>query len=109
METKMEITHKEWQILNRQTDEILAEWWCLLNNWEWVNELGEEEKPENYKNGRRTSLMKSIERLISEKYLARYWNKKMQNFEEWWEKTHSPDIKVRDKYMRERIYGGDQK
>ena len=72
------------------SNKTLAEWWCLLNNWEWPESgLGEPDPiPKPYRSDtRRRSLMTAIEHRIGLKECLREWNKKSlpgYRFDEWW-------------------------
>ena len=98
------LTHEEWLLLNKQDEGTLAEWWCELNHWNWVEELGTPEKPKDRHIGRRTAFMETIEDLVSEKTISRIWNKEMtdEEFADWWENSKSPDKKTRNSYFDKR-------
>lgn len=73
---------------------MLAEWWCLLNNWEWPREgLGEPDPvPEKHRpDTRRGQIMDAIAERIGHKECLREWNReRMQpaEFEAWWLRYH---------------------
>ena len=101
----MERLHDEWMVLNKQDEKTLAVWWCKLNKWEWVKELGQPEDSKSYELGKRTALLGMMELLVSEKLLSRTWNKKMGDaeFEDWWINNKSPDKDIREAWMNKRM------
>jgi hypothetical protein len=78
----MTISMEDAAILAAQSTETLCLWECLLNCWEWPEEIPNPEPPytgsiylpEKY--ARRAAIRKAIEEVVGEKELSRYWNTK---------------------------------
>ena len=62
-------------ILAVQDEQTLAQWYCMMNRWEWPKSLPDEEPREYIKNGRRSMIMWVIESVIGDKACLREHNK----------------------------------
>jgi hypothetical protein len=73
---------------------MLAEWWCLLNRFEWPKEgIGEPEPiPQPWRpNTRRSQLMYAIVERIGKRECLREWNRERMSdaeFDAWWIDTY---------------------
>lgn len=71
-------------------DRTLAEWWCLLNKWEWPRAgLGEPDPIHEKREGisRRGQIMNAIFGRIGPRECLREWNRDTMPgaaFDEWW-------------------------
>ena len=47
-------------LLNSNDDRTLADWWCVLNRWEWPERIPNPEDPKAERPTRRSALMHEI-------------------------------------------------
>lgn len=84
------MTNDDRKAIAEAPDLMLAEWWCLLNKWEWPREgLGEPDPvPEKHDgNRRRGQIMNAICDRIGIRECLREWNRNNMPgpiFDEWW-------------------------
>ena len=65
-----------------QPNEVLAEWWCLLNRWEWPGKIPNPEPFQPWRaKGRRRKLMDMIDDVVGGRLISRTWNKDMTDEE----------------------------
>ena len=86
-----EVTQVDKDIIKKQDNITLADWWCALNSWEWPIELPDEDCHSYKKNSRRGQLMNYIQEITGSKLTSRRWNKDEMNDEEfecWWVEGH---------------------
>lgn len=84
----LNISDADKAILDEADTETLANWWCMLNRYEWPEELPNPEKAEYIPGGRRGRLMDHIQGRIGIKECLRSWNKDSKPgvvFDKWWE------------------------
>jgi hypothetical protein len=78
------------EILENQTDEVLAKWGCAINSWGWPEEMPSPEDPKDWAEGRRNAIQKWIIVKIGLKACLREWNRERMNdaeFVDFWEKN----------------------
>lgn len=88
------MTEQDKAILDTQSDKVLAEWYSLLNNWQWPSTLPNPEPIHHV--DRRGQLMDYIEDEIGSKECLRWaWQNVIyptsyshQEFEDWWTENH---------------------
>lgn len=88
------ITKGQHEILSTQSPTKLCEWYCILNTFGWIEELGAEplntKKKDLINEVLRYRIMRWIESIVGEKAVSKYWNTKFRNtmsesdFEIWW-------------------------
>lgn len=74
-------------LLNVATDKTLAEWWCLLNRYEWPEKIPNPTPRDAAIPNRRGALMNEIVSRIGMKECLREWNKDSmpgEQFDEWY-------------------------
>jgi hypothetical protein len=89
--------------INKQKDDVLAEWWCELNRWNWPKGLNTPEEPKEYvRGGRRGLLMDMICKKIGRKMILRKWNDHMtaEEFNDFYAGTHEGDEKAAERYYK---------
>jgi hypothetical protein len=88
-----DITGVELIILSRQDEETLARWYCMLNSWDWPEEIPNvEPKPKlvGERTPRRDALMGYILGKVSQQSIMAHWNRaKMteDEFNDWFNET----------------------
>jgi hypothetical protein len=94
------ITEADKAALIRQDDPTLAEWYCLLNGWQWPAELPDPETLEYRAGSRRGLIMDWIGEMVGNRLCSRVWNKGMtdQEFEDFWNGTALKDPAARARY-----------
>jgi len=74
------------EVINNQDDVTLAQWACMLNKWEWPEELPNEDKShetQDYKTGgRRSQLRTLMEDRVGHRLVSWEWNKENMTIEE---------------------------
>jgi hypothetical protein len=88
------VSEEQWRTLREQSNEVLAEWWCLLNRWQWPVELPEPEPAHPYpRGGKRSQIMDWIHDKVGDWLVSRTWNKDMPDdvFESFRRKEREPD------------------
>jgi hypothetical protein len=82
------MTDEDLKSLRAAPPRMLAEWWALLNRWEWPAEgLGQPESRECAPEGRRGQIMRWIMDEIGHKACLREWNRDSMTdaeFDAWW-------------------------
>ena len=82
------ITQADIDILNKQDDDTLAKWNCLMNSWKWPEDLADEPDDENQpksdwgKPSRRSEMMQFIEKRVGGRAISWAWNKERMTIEE---------------------------
>jgi hypothetical protein len=96
------VTELDIEIMERQGMGTLAEWYCMLNRWQWPDELPNEEEPEDRREGRRTALMKWIKNRVGQRVCSRVWNKDMgdEEFEDFWRGAYEGDKDAKDRHEK---------
>lgn len=91
-------------VLEKQTDEVLAEGWCLLNRWGWPEWLPDpmteaERNTKDYTPDNRASeIMRWIDDKLGHKVVNRCWNKDCmtdEEHEDFWNGYHEGDEEAR--------------
>lgn len=98
------LTAKDLEVLGAQSEKTLAEWWCKLNSWGWVDAL--EDPPPAYGSGdewrknqpdKRELVMNWISEKVGHKATSKEWNVNHLHvdhrmteaqFEEWYTGIH---------------------
>lgn len=76
-------------------DRMLAEWWCLLNKWQWPRDGLGQPDPETHPwtaNTRRGEIMAAIVERIGMRECLREWNAGTMaraEFDAWWAARHA--------------------
>lgn len=80
------INAEDHAVLAQQDMKTLAEWWCLLNRWEWPRELVDPEPAVHVPGGRRGRIMDWIDQRIGHRVVSREWNRHMtdEEHEDFW-------------------------
>lgn len=94
----MPITDAQREVLAKQDDQTLAEWYCELNSWRWPEALPDKEDPPEFahafNNGQevRWSVMQHIEQRVGKRFLLRVHNRDMSDevFESFWRGERGP-------------------
>lgn len=98
------MTPQDEAILAQQDQKTLAEWWCILNSWEWPDELPDpEDDRHNYTIGnRRSQLTGWIITNIGLRACLRHHNHKMndEEFEDFWRGTYERDEAARARHEK---------
>ena len=94
------ITSEDKEIMNTKSDQTLAEWYCVLNNWGWPDELPDPESRDDRKGRRRSELMKYMEERVGHRLVMRTWNKEMpdEEFNDFYAGTYLGDKKARHRH-----------
>lgn len=88
------------------TDDQLADFWCILNRWEWPKEIPNPEPVLDpimkCSTPRRDVFMREIESIVGHKLCSKRWNKDRMNdeeFEDFWKGNYEGNrgAKYRDK------------
>ena len=97
---KPEITEADLKALNAQSDQVLAEWYCLLNSWKWPNELPDPEGKIHGSSCRRSVIMGWIGARVGGKLCSRVWNKEMtdEEHEDFWRAHFENDEAAKRRY-----------
>jgi hypothetical protein len=85
-------------VIDNQSHKMLAIWWCILNTWNWVDELGIEESYSETRsyipiiNSNRMIIMNYIKNKIGKQLVNRVWNNDMtdKQFKIWWDYRQNP-------------------
>lgn len=87
-------------VLARQPMETLAEWWCVLNNWAWPDELPNPELPRQPDGDRRWEIMCWISEAIGQRQISRAWNCNMtdEQFNDFWRGMYEGNKAARARY-----------
>jgi hypothetical protein len=99
-------TIEEIYILEKQSAETLADWWCQLNRWQWPEELPnamiEKERQESHDNDRGWVIMSWILERIKYRLISRTWNKDMtdEEFDNFYRGTYEGDKVAKAKYEK---------
>lgn len=88
------MTEADVDTLDAQTPETLADWWAILNQWEWPKELADPPPAPRGVNqaDRGNTIMWEIVKRVGMKETMRAWNvrqlkiKTNEEFETWWGK-----------------------
>lgn len=93
---------------------VAAEWWCLLNRWEWPLEgLGEPDPVPEPRTGttRRGEIMCEISERIGMRECLREWNREHLPglaFDQWWDSGEAAQLHMEAAQLRLVAMGGQQ-
>jgi hypothetical protein len=110
----MALTDQDFYALNAQSPETLARWYCLLNTWEWPDNLPNPETvpsgepPLTPKMPRRSAVMEWITERIGAKAVSEEWNCRfgderlrmtVSEHSEWWDADESQKLELSGDYL----------
>lgn len=78
------------EILSKQSNIVLANWFCLLNTWNWPTAIPEPEPSQYFKDSRRGETMSWIKNRVGQRLVLRVWNKDMtdEQFEDFYKRKN---------------------
>jgi hypothetical protein len=100
------VTTEDINIINKEEDSTLEDWWIDLNCWEWPEKLPNEckthlqEGSEYIYSSRRSQLRDFIEYRIGHRRISRKWNKDMtaEEFNNFYLGTYLGDKEAKKRY-----------
>jgi hypothetical protein len=102
-----QVTTEDYEILNKEDDVTLAQWWCMLNRWDWPEELPNKDlthRDKGYKTGgRRSQLMNIIENRVGKRLISWQWNKNdmtNEEFNDFYAGTYCGDKEAKSRHEK---------
>lgn len=105
----MTMENQDLEILGRQPDDTLSEWWCLLNTWKWPDRLPNPDSCEYIPGGRRSALMDWVSEKLGDKRISQHWNcvylseehrMTVGEHDDFWNRSSDPEAKARYEQRR---------